>query len=75
MHQAEVFGLALGLPGTPWKVVGVDFDPELKRLNLRLDFPPGSRFPHPETAESLSGNTKTPRNQASLRSMIRIMAI
>ena len=43
--------MALGLAGTPWKVVDVRFDKELKRLNIDLDYPPGSRFPHPETGQ------------------------
>jgi transposase len=51
MDQQDVFALALGLAGTPWKVVAVRFDPELKRLNIDVDFPPGSRFPHPESGE------------------------
>jgi transposase len=51
MDQKDVFALALGLTGTPWRVVGVRFDPELKRLNIDVDFPPGSRFPHPETGQ------------------------
>ena len=49
MNQKEVFALALGLQGTPWQVVDVRFDQEAKRLDIDLDFPPGSRFPHPET--------------------------
>lgn len=52
VEQKDVFALALGLAGTPWQVVEVAFDPELKRLNLTVDFPPGSRFPHPETGQT-----------------------
>jgi transposase len=51
VDQKDVFALALGLKGTPWKVVDVRFDPELKRLEIDLDFPPGSRFAHPDTGE------------------------
>jgi transposase len=51
VDQKDVFAVALGLAGTPWKVVDVSFDRELKRLNIELDFPPGSRFPHPATGE------------------------
>ncbi len=52
MVQKDVFALALGLAGTPWKVVEVRFDPELKRLNIEVDFLPGSRFPHPESGRN-----------------------
>ena len=51
MDQKNVFALALGLAGTPWKVVEIGFDPELKRLNITLDFPLGSRFAHLETGQ------------------------
>lgn len=62
MDQKDVFGVALGLAGTPWKVVGVRFDPELKRLDLDLDFPPGSRFPHPETGQAAPVYDTEPRS-------------
>ena len=52
MDQKDVFALALGLAGTPWKVVGIRFDGDLKRLDIEVDFPPGSRFPHPESGEA-----------------------
>jgi len=51
MDQKDVFAVALGLPGTPWKVVDVRFDKDLKRLDIDLDSPPGSRFPHPQTGQ------------------------
>lgn len=51
MDQALIFGIGLGLQGTPWQVVDVEFDNDLQRLNIRLDFPPGSRFPHPDTGQ------------------------
>lgn len=51
MDSEAVFALALGLQGTPWRVVDVRFDPELRRLDIDLDFPPGSRFPHPESGK------------------------
>lgn len=51
MDPAHVFGIGLGLQGTPWQVAEVEFDEEAKRLNIRLDFPPGSRFPHPDTGQ------------------------
>ncbi len=31
----------------------IELDLERQRLNIDLDFPPGSRFPHPETGEAL----------------------
>jgi transposase len=49
MDEKTVFGLALGLAGTPWRVSDVQFDLEKRRLAIRLDFPPGSRFNHPRT--------------------------
>jgi len=49
MNEKEVFALALGLTGTPWEVVEISLDLSVKpgRLDIRLDFPPGSRFMHP----------------------------
>ena len=37
MEQKEVFELALGLAGTPWKVVDIRFDEALKRIDIDLD--------------------------------------
>lgn len=51
MNEKQVFGLALGLEGTPWRVTDIRFDPEHRRLDIDLDFPPGSRFPHPDTGQ------------------------
>ena len=51
MNEKQVFGLALGLEGTPWRVTDIRFDPEARRLDLDLDFPPGSRFAHPDTGQ------------------------
>jgi transposase len=51
MDEKMVFGLALGLPGTPWRVSDVKFDLEKRRLDIHLDFPPGSRFIHPRTGK------------------------
>jgi transposase len=47
MNEKEIFALALGLSGTPWRVTDVTLDLTQKpgRLDIRLDFPPGSRFP------------------------------
>ena len=62
MDQKDVFALALGLAGTPWTVVEVRFDPELKRLNIEVDFPPGSRFPHPDTGQASPVYDSEPRS-------------
>jgi hypothetical protein len=53
MNENEIFGLALGLAGTPWQVMEVALDPEAGRLDIHLDFPPRSRFLHPEGGEPL----------------------
>ena len=42
-----LFQAALGL-SEPWQVTSVEFDPERKRLDLRVDFAKGARFPCPE---------------------------
>lgn len=52
MREQQIFGLALGLAGTPWEVMEVHLDEDKGRLDIHLDFPPGSRFPHPESGES-----------------------
>ena len=43
MDTNPLFSAALGL-SSPWSVVETRFDPATKRLDLRLDFPSGSRF-------------------------------
>jgi transposase len=47
MPDLDLFQRALGLQ-PPWEVVEDKFDAEHKRLDLRIDFPKGSRFPCPE---------------------------
>jgi transposase len=47
MHDLGLFSAALGLV-EPWEVVEVKFDRERRRLDLRIDFPKGARFPCPE---------------------------
>ena len=32
----------------PWYIKDIDFDPELKRLDIRIDFKKGSKFPCPK---------------------------
>jgi len=46
-QDVRLFQAALGL-SEPWRVVGVEFDPAGKRLDLRIDFEKGSRFVCPE---------------------------
>ena len=47
MHDVDLFQRALGLQA-PWEVVGVEFDAEHKRLEVRIDYPRGTRFACPE---------------------------
>ena len=47
MHDLDLFSSALGLE-EPWKVVDVQFDVQRRRLDLRIDFAKGARFPCPE---------------------------
>lgn len=44
MEQNKLFTLALGLVA-PWKIVSVEFDASKKRLDILIDFSPGSKFP------------------------------
>lgn len=47
MRETELLQQALGLT-PPWRVTGSSFDPISKRLDIKLDFPRGSRFSCPE---------------------------
>lgn len=51
MNEKDIFGLALGLEGTPWKVNEVKLDRDTAVLDIYLDFPPGSRFPRPSDGQ------------------------
>jgi transposase len=44
MNDVVLFSAALGLD-EPWEVVDVQFDAERRRLDLRIDFRKGARFP------------------------------
>jgi transposase len=46
MRDTNLLQLALGLT-PPWTVTRSDFDPEAHRLDIQIDFAPGSRFPCP----------------------------
>jgi len=50
MRDTNLLQLALGLT-PPWTVTRGDFDPEAHRLDIQIDFAPGSRFPCPNPAE------------------------
>ena len=43
MSDMHLLQMALGLT-RPWIVTGADFDPEARRLDIHIDFAPGSRF-------------------------------
>ena len=46
MRDTSLLQLALGLT-PPWTVTRADFDPEAQRLDIEIDFAPGSRFACP----------------------------
>jgi transposase len=50
MRDTDLFQLALGLT-PPWEVVSCDFDPQQRRLDIRLGFPRGSMFACPECGQ------------------------
>lgn len=47
MELKRLFGEALGLEA-PWRVTKIEFTPEKRRIDIIIDFPPGSQFPCPE---------------------------
>jgi len=47
MKDTELLQMALGLK-PPWQVSKADFNPDEKRLDIRLDFPKGSTFTCPK---------------------------
>ena len=47
MRDTNLLQLALSLTPT-WTVNGSEFDPDARRLDIRIDFPAGSRFSCPE---------------------------
>ncbi len=51
MNEKDIFGLALGIEGTPWQVTEVKLDLSSGVLDIHLDFPPGSRFPRPSDGQ------------------------
>jgi transposase len=59
MRDTNLLQLALGLT-PPWMVTGSEFDPEAKRLDIQVDFTPGSRFacPHCGAADCPAYDTE-----------------
>jgi len=51
MNEKDIFGLALGLDGTPWQVTEIKLDAGAGVLDIYLDFPPGTRFPRPSDGQ------------------------
>lgn len=51
MRDIDLFQQALGLT-PPWQVSSSDFNPQLKRLDIRIDFAPGSTFICPDCGQS-----------------------
>ena len=47
MSETHLLQMALGLT-PPWTVTGADFDADARRLDIHIDFPPGSRFTCPQ---------------------------
>jgi len=54
MDELALFSLALGL-AKPWRVVDLKFSKEEGRLDLRLDFANGAKFPCPSCGETKEG--------------------
>lgn len=46
MEQQHLFGLALGITD-PWFIERIEFSAQEKRLDIHIDFKPGSRFSYP----------------------------
>ena len=51
MKDTELLQMALGLR-PPWQVSTAEFNPDEKRLDIRLDFPKGSTFSCPKCGQS-----------------------
>ena len=55
MRDTSLLQMALGI-APPWAVSRSDFDPEARRLDIHIDFTPGSRFACPSCG---AGNCPT----------------
>jgi transposase len=51
MRDIDLFQKALGLT-PPWQVVSSEFNPNTKRLDIEIDFAPGSVFPCPKCEQA-----------------------
>jgi transposase len=51
MRDIDIFQMALGLT-PPWQVSSCEFNPHNKRLDINIDFPPGSTFICSECAQT-----------------------
>ena len=51
MKDIDLFQMALGLT-PPWQVSDAQFDPNTKRLDIRIDFPRGSTFTCPKCGQT-----------------------
>lgn len=49
----QIIELALGLPGTPWRLVSMTLDKDKRLVTIHLGFERGAKFPHPQTKELL----------------------
>ncbi len=47
MRDTDLLQMALGLT-SPWQVSSSDFDPQQRRLDIKIDFPRGSTFSCPK---------------------------
>jgi transposase len=65
MQTNDLFTRALALTA-PWEVVGLDFDAERKRLDIRVDFAPGSTFPCPVCSEPCKVHDAKPQQYRHL---------
>ena len=51
MRDTELLQMAIGL-ASPWQVSAAEFEPDQKRLDIRLDFPKGSTFTCPNFGQT-----------------------
>ena len=49
----QIIELALGLPGTPWRLVSMSLDKDKRLVTIYLGYERGAKFPHPQTKELL----------------------
>lgn len=54
MNSKSLFTAALGLQ-PPWEVIDIQFSPETGRIDFKIGFTPGAKFPCPACGESEQG--------------------